>query len=283
MYTSLINTSDLNTHLHDPDWVVVDCRFSLGDVERGRRDYFQDHIPGAFYAHLDEDLSGKIIPGRTGRHPLPEEDASAKLFSRWGIDEKVQVVAYDDASGMVASRLWWMLRWLGHDAVAVLDGGWPAWVKSGYPTDTEPSQRSPRNFIPRQRDELAVDADFVNAVKKDPQYLVIDSRAPERYKGEVEPIDQVAGHIPGAVNLPHEDVAGTDGALLSSSELKDHFQSTAGQWPPEKTIFYCGSGVSACHNILAYYHAGLGEARLYPGSWSEWITDGGREVARIND
>lgn len=280
MYTTLISTTDLARNLDGPDWAVIDCRFNLSDTEAGRRAYRNGHIPGARYAHLDEALSGHIIPGRTGRHPLPNPDVAAMRFERMGIGNNVQVAAYDDSGGMIAARLWWMLRWLGHDAVAVLDGGWQRWVGEGRPLETAIPEPEPRAFIPHPRPEFLVDADTVENIRKGPEYKLVDSRAAERYRGEVEPIDPVAGHIPGAFNLPNEENVGAEGVFLSEEALKKRFRQALGETGPAQTVFYCGSGVSACRNILAYKHAGLGDARLYPGSWSEWITDPEREVER---
>ncbi len=280
MYTTLIDAATLARHLDDPGWVIVDCRFSLADTEAGRRAYGEAHIPGAVYAHLDEDLSGPVIPGKTGRHPLPPVDVVAARFSRWGIGPGVQVVAYDDLSGAIAARLWWLLRWLGHDAVAVLDGGWPAWLAGGFPATGEAPAPRRRSFAPQPRPGLLVDAAFVETVRRDAAHRVVDSRTPERYRGEEEPIDPVAGHIPGAVNAPHPENVDAEGAWRSPEQLRVRFEAVLGDVPPTQTVFYCGSGVTACRNILAMEHAGLKDAKLYAGSWSEWIADGEREVEK---
>jgi thiosulfate/3-mercaptopyruvate sulfurtransferase len=279
-YTTLISTGELSAHLNDPDWVIVDCRFSLADKEQGRHDYRQDHIAGAIYAHLDEDLAGSIIPGRTGRHPLPEIERFTQTLSDWGIDQRVQVVAYDNSGGAIAARLWWMLRWLGHKAIAVLDGGWSRWQSEGYPVNNSPEVREERTFTAHPRPELIVKTAEVAKIRTDPTYRLFDSRSLERYRGQVEPIDPVAGRIPGALSLPFADNIGTDGSFLPLDQLKSRFQSQLGEIPAERAIFYCGSGVTAINNILAMVHVGLGEARLYVGSWSKWITDPGRPVAR---
>ena len=280
MYTTLISTEDLARHLENPDWVVVDCRFNLADTEAGRRAYRNGHLPGARYAHLDEGLSGPIVPGKTGRHPLPNPDVAALRFERLGIGNDVQVVAYDDSGGMVAARLWWMLRWLGHDAVAVLDGGWQRWIAEGRPVGTAIPEPQPRAFIPKPRPGLLIGVKTVEEIRRQPEFKLVDSRAAERYRGEVEPIDPIAGHIPGALNLSNADTVGTEGCFLSEENLQRHFRQALGETDASHTVFYCGSGVSACRNILAYKHAGLGDALLYPGSWSEWITDPSREVER---
>ena len=280
MYTTLISTEGLAQHLESRDWAVIDCRFSLADTEAGRRAYRNGHIPGARYVHLDEGLSGPVVPGKTGRHPLPNPDVAAMRFERLGIGNDVQVVAYDDSGGMIASRLWWMLRWLGHDAVAVLDGGWPRWMSEGRPVETVVQEAEPRSFIPHPRPGFLVDVGSVQSIQGQPGMKLVDSRAAERYRGETEPIDPVAGHIPGALNMPNDQTVGQEGVFLSKTGLQAHFKKALGETDAEHTIFYCGSGVSACRNILAYKHAGLGDARLYPGSWSEWIADPEREVER---
>ena len=272
-YTTLITASELVNQITNPDWVIIDCRFSLDDTERGRGDYLKAHIPGAVYAHLNEDLSGQIVPGKTGRHPIPKPETFVKTVSNWGIDAKVQVVAYDDKGGaMAAARLWWLLRWVGHDAVAVLDGGWPQWQKNGYPVAISMETRKPRAFTSRVRNDLLLSSADVLKILHNPTFRLIDSRSADRYRGENETIDPVAGHIPGALSAPFAGNLGSDGLFLSPNDLNARFQDLLGDIPPEHTVFYCGSGVTAAHNILAFAHAGLGDARLYAGSWSEWIT-----------
>ncbi len=271
-YTTIIDCQTLATHLGDTQLIIVDCRFSLDDKEKGRRDYRQSHIPGAHYAHLDDDLSGEIIPGTTGRHPLPPVEKAKDLFSSWGINEQTQVVAYDDKGGGIAARLWWMLRWLGHEKVAVLNGGFPAWTNLELPTNSEIPTAHASTFEPRERKELLINRDTVEAIREDETYWLVDSRIAPRYRGEFEPIDPVAGHIPGAINLPFPENLQADGTLKAPAALRERFLAAQPEGQADHTVFYCGSGVTACHNILAYQHAGLGEAKLYPGSWSEWIT-----------
>lgn len=278
-YSTLITAEELQAHLEDPNWVVVDCRFNLADHAQGRLDYVQAHIPGAVYAHLDDDLSGPIVKGSTGRHPLPSIERAAAVFANLGIGDGVQVVTYDDRGGMSSGRLWWMLRWLGHDAVALLDGGWQAWQAAGFATRSGEETRLPATFTPQPRTELAVDANTAGALAADPTYKVVDARAADRFRGENETMDPVGGHIPGAISGPFADNLGPDGRFKSPEELRARFAALLGDTPAEQTVFYCGSGVSAAHNILAVAHAGLGDARLYPGSWSEWITDPNRPVA----
>jgi thiosulfate/3-mercaptopyruvate sulfurtransferase len=282
-YQTIISTEELAQHLDDPGWAVVDCRFSLAETEKGREDYLAAHIPGAVYAHLDEDLCSPAIPGQTGRHPLPAVEQLVDNFSKWGIGPGVQVVVYDDwlgASGAIAARLWWSLRWLGHEAVAVLDGGWGRWLMEGRSTRIGMETRSPRLFIPHLRPELLATSKDVERMRQDASYLVVDSRAMERYRGEVEPIDPVAGHIQGAIVAPYPENMGADGLFLPEVVLRARFEELARGIDADKVVFYCGSGVTGAHNVLAYTHAGLGEARLYAGSWSEWITDTERPIAR---
>lgn len=280
MFTTLIDVKDLYAHLGEPAWVIVDCRFGLDDTEKGRLDYYESHIPGAFYAHLDEDLSGEIIPGKTGRHPLPSVDTAAQLFSSWGIGGETQVVVYDDKAGGIAARLWWMLNWLGHEKVAVLDGGWPKWVEAGFPSDKELPKASPAYFEAHPQSQLLVDADFVDQIRQDADYVLVDSRLDFRYRGEQEPIDPVAGHIPGAINAPFPENL-EDGTFKSEETLKERFSQILQGKTADHAVFYCGSGVTACHNVLALKHAGLGNAKLYGGSWSHWIADGKRPYMAV--
>lgn len=278
-YQTLISVAELVHHLDQPDWAIVDCRFSLNDPDRGRRDYLTAHIPGAVYAHLDRDLAGLVVPGQTGRHPLPPINLFAHTLSQWGIDSSVQVVAYDDLGGAFAARLWWMLRWLGHDAVAVLDGGWPHWQQASYPARRGEEVRPQRTFVARPRPGLLAEISEVAAAAQSDQACVMDARSAERYRGENETIDPVAGHIPGAISAPYADNLGPDGLFLPPDTLRSRYQRLLGEVLPGQSIAYCGSGVTAAHNLLAMAHAGLGEGRLYAGSWSEWITRPDRPIA----
>ena len=232
------------------------------------------------YAHLDENLSGPIVAGETGRHPLPDAEVFARTLSGWGIDDAAQVVVYDDAGGAIASRLWWMLRWMGHDNVAVLDGGWPHWESEGLPVRAGLEARDSRSFVSQVRHELLVDAQHVLRIMNDTSYALYDARGEDRYRGENETIDRVAGHIPGAVSLPYTGNLDAAGRFQSPENLRARFQSRPGSIPAERTVMYCGSGVTAAHNVLAMAHAGMDEARLYVGSWSDWITDSNRPVER---
>lgn len=264
MYTTLISPEELQRHLSDPDWVIVDCRFELADTEWGRRQYAAGHIPGALYAHLDADLSGPPVTDN-GRHPLPTPAAMTALFGRWGIDEGKQVVVYGARNGAYAARLWWMLQYMGHEATAVLDGGWAAWQAAGLPVSDAVQTPRPAIFTGAPRREWLVQ---MTAVPDAP--LLVDSRGPARYRGEIEPIDKKAGHIPGAVNYFYEENWGADGRYLPAEQLRAKFQALLGETPPDEAVFYCGSGVSACVNVLAMAHSGVGYGRLYVGSWSEW-------------
>ncbi len=264
-YTTLISAEDLKGHLNDPNWVLIDCRFSLADTEQGRRAFEESHLPGAQYAHLDNDLSGPIIPGQTSRHPLPNIAAFVQRLSEWGIDETVQVVAYDDGGGAIASRLWWMLRWLGHEAVAVLDGGWKEWQQADYPTQQEVDTRPGHTFTPQPRSEMLVSAGDVLQLHTDPAYRLLDARSADRFRGENETLDPVAGHIPGATSVPYAENLTAEGKFRSVEALRQRFDSLLGETPTDQAIHYCGSGVTAAHNVLAMAHAGLRAPNSTPG------------------
>lgn len=278
MFTTLVDTTTLARHLSDPRWVVIDCRFTLTDPDAGRRAWAAGHIPGARYAHLNEDLSGPVTP-RTGRHPLPDPAALTHTLGRWGVDGSKQVVVYDDSFGAMASRLWWLLRWLGHESVALLDGGFPVWLREKRPVSTQAPAVSSAVFQAHVNPALWVNADFVEQARQDDAHLVLDARAEERFRGDIEPLDKIAGHVPGAVNAPYEDNLDVSGVFLSADELRERYLDLLGGVAPDRTIHMCGSGVTACHNLLAMEHAGLAGARLYAGSWSEWITNPERPVA----
>jgi thiosulfate/3-mercaptopyruvate sulfurtransferase len=276
-FTTLIDTTTLAGHLDTADWVIVDCRFRLDDPAWGEREYLSTHIPGAVYAHLDRDLSGPMT-GTNGRHPLPDVTALTDTFGRLGIGSGVQVVAYDQDAGSYASRLWWMLRWMGHGAAAVLDGGFARWRAEGRPVEPGRHAPSPRVFTRALRREMAVTADEVAALLQQPETRLVDARAPERYRGEVETVDKVAGHIAGASNLFYRWNLNDQGTFRSPAELRALWAPTLAGTAPEQVVCYCGSGVTACHDLLALEHAGLSGARLYPGSWSEWSSDPSRPI-----
>jgi thiosulfate/3-mercaptopyruvate sulfurtransferase len=273
MFKTLVDAETVSDHLADPSWVIVDCRFDLADTEAGWAAYEKAHIPGAVYAHLDDDLSGPPLTDK-GRHPLPSPAALTRLFGRLGIDESKQVVVYDDANGAYAARLWWMLRYMGHEAGAVLDGGWPAWETAGLPTKAGEEENETAVFIGSPRLEWLVTIEEVASVP-----LLVDARSPDRYAGAEEPIDARPGHIPGAVNFFFGKTWGKDGRYLPPDELRARLETLLGDVPAEEAAFYCGSGVSACVNLLALALAGLGDGRLYVGSWSEWSSDPERPAA----
>ena len=276
-FATLISPEELQQNLAAPELRLVDCRASLQDRDAGRKAYRAAHLPGAVFADLESDLSGPVVPGNTGRHPLPPVSALVERLRAWGIGNASQVVAYDDAGGAFAARLWWLLRWLGHDAVAVLDGGFSAWSAAGYAlTDDEP-RPSAQDFTPAARAEWLVTADEV--ARSSDRASLFDARAPARFRGDEEPIDPVAGHIPGAQNLPFTENLRA-GRFRPERELRAVFEAALAGHAAKDAIMYCGSGVTACHNVLAFAHAGLELPRLYAGSWSEWITVPTRPVAR---
>jgi thiosulfate/3-mercaptopyruvate sulfurtransferase len=275
--TTIVTTATLAAHLDDPSWVIVDCRFDLANPDAGEQLYQQGHIPGAVYAHLDHDLSGPRT-GANGRHPLPSPGRLEQTLGRLGIEPGVQVVAYDHGNGMFASRLWWLLRASGHEAAAVLDGGFAAWTGERRPTRAGVEQRTAVRFEGNLAHDRWLSAEQVDELVGDADHLLIDSRSPERYQGLVEPIDAAAGHIPGAVNHYYGDNVTVDGRFRSPAELRALFTDVIGAHPPDRVIVYCGSGVSACHNLLALEQAGFPGARLYAGSWSEWSSNPARPV-----
>lgn len=278
-YTTLISPSILSQHLHDPDWAIFDCRFSLEDNQSGRRAYHLAHIPGAVYADLEQDLSAPVIPGKTGRHPLDSPEQVTSAFSRLGISADKQVIAYDDAGGaLAAARLWWMLRWMGQRNCAVLNGGWQAWLRAGLPVRGGEQRLPPTRFEGSPHPELMVTAEDVDAIRLNPDWRVLDARSAERFRGKNETIDPVAGHIPGAVSAPYADNLSTNGSMCPKQELQKLYRNLLGKVPARQTIVYCGSGVTSAHSLLAIEHAGLGEGKLYLGSWSDWITNPLRAV-----
>lgn len=282
MYTTLIAGEQLAQHLQDPGWVIVDCRFTLTEPEAGRRAWEAARIPGARYAHLDHDLSAPRTPS-SGRHPLPDPTVFRATLAGWGIGDATQVAVYDDSFGAIAVRLWWMLRWIGHERVALLDGGLPVWKRKGLPLDSAPPVAVPAASAPAataMREGLRVDTAFVEKICGDPAWRLIDARAEDRFAGEREPLDPVAGHIPGSINRNFEDNLALDGTWLPAAELRANFGELLAGTAPDHVVHSCGSGVTACHNLFAMEVAGLTGSRLYAGSWSEWITDPRRPVAR---
>jgi thiosulfate/3-mercaptopyruvate sulfurtransferase len=270
VYRTLIEVLQLKALVDVGEVNLVDCRFALSDPGAGRRAYDAEHLPGAVYADLNQDLSGPVVPGVTGRHPLPSVSAMSQRLGAWGIDSTRQVVVYDDAGGAIAARLWWLLRWLGHEAVAVLDGGVRAWAGAGLPLVASRPAPVRRHFVPRVRADLVVSADDVAELAGRDDWRVLDAREAARYRGDEEPIDPVAGHIEGAFSLPFADNL-SEGRFRDPDALAERFEPILGEVPPARCIVYCGSGVTACHDILAAEIAGFEGMRLYPGSWSEWI------------
>jgi thiosulfate/3-mercaptopyruvate sulfurtransferase len=279
LLTTLVNTETLSRHLDDPRWVVVDCRFVLTNPDAGQRAYAAGHVPGARYAHLDNDLCSPITPA-SGRHPLPFPRVLAEKLGRWGIDKSSQVVVYDDTFGAMAARLWWLLRWLGHEAVALLDGGYPKWQREGRPVTPELPVIQATQFHPTVNNAMWVDADYVAQMHERKDSVLIDARADVRFRGDVEPLDKIAGHIPGAINIPYEDNLDFSGEFMSDEALRELYLAAINDVAPDQVVQMCGSGVTACHNILAMEHAGLVGSKLYAGSWSEWITDARHPVAK---
>jgi len=275
MFTTVVSPSELAAHLDDPQWIVFDCRFDLADTGAGRREYAQSHIAGARHAHLDADLSGTKT-GTNGRHPLPDPQVFSAKLAEFGLRKSMQAVAYDASGGYYAARLWWMLRWVGHTDGAVLDGGWQAWLDAGLPVTAQLPAVTSGDFNGAVRD-MAVDANFLLGRAGN---LVIDARSPDRFRGENETLDPVGGHIPGAINRFFKDNLAPDGRFKPAAELRAKYAELLGATPPQRVVHQCGSGVTACHNLLAMELAGLTGSKLYSGSWSEWCSDPLRPVAR---
>ncbi|MGY4494359.1 sulfurtransferase [Pseudomonas sp. TE3610] len=280
-YTTLIDGPELAALVRQgPAPLLLDCRFDLAAPDSGEAAFAEGHLPGAQYLHLDRDLSGAKT-GHNGRHPLPARDTLAVRLRELGLNQDQQVVVYDAQGGMFAARVWWLLRWLGHENVAVLDGGLPAWTAAGQGLQSERSQPLPGNFVSRQALVDTVDRAAVLANLQGQGLLVIvDARAPDRFRGENETLDARGGHIPGARNRFFRDNLGVDGRFKSAADLRTEFSALLGTHEAQQSVQQCGSGVTACHNLLAMEVAGLGGARLYPGSWSEWSSDPLAPVAR---
>jgi thiosulfate/3-mercaptopyruvate sulfurtransferase len=280
MEKMLVTTHELAQHLNDPHWVVFDVRHDLMDVEKGRRVYATAHVPGAYFLHVDEDLAGKKT-GKNGRHPLPDIDDFAARMNERGVTPQTQVVVYDDLGGNFAVRLWWMLRWLGHERVALLDGGYPRWEREGRLVTNEVPQPRKGAFVPRPREGATVDVGYVEQHREDPALKLIDARAAERFKGLQEPIDPVAGHIPGAVNRFWQKNLRPDGLFKAPEQLRREYTELLGATAPDQAVHMCGSGVTSCHNMFAMELAGIPAGRLYAGSWSEWCADPARPIATV--
>ncbi len=276
-FTTLIEPAELVPHLAEREWVAVDCRFDLADPKAGSRLYAAGHVPGARYAHLDEDLSGPVTAA-TGRHPLPDPGCFAQRLGAWGISRSSQVVAYDEASGATAARLWWMLRWVGHRNAAVMNGGFKAWTTAGYPVSDQAPLVAPTVFTPRLDAGRVVDVHQVASGLASRTIVLVDARASDRFAGRNETIDAVAGHVPGARNHAFLTNLDDERRFLAPGELRKKWLNTLADAQTSAVVCMCGSGVTACHNLLALEIAGLKGARLYAGSWSEWIRDKSRPV-----
>lgn len=278
----LVSVADLATRLHDPEWIIVDCRFNLMQPDAGREGYKAGHIPGAFYADLDKDLASPATASGGGRHPLPPVNEFRRLLHGWGIEPTRKIVVYDDAGGAIAARLWWLIRWMGHRDVALLDGGLSAWLAAGRPLSADTgavtaSSPAGENLDPGHMPTVA--AAELEAGLADDSLLLLDARAPERFSGTHEPLDAIAGHVPGAKNLPFQENLGPDDCFRPASELRERYLSFIGGRAASELVCMCGSGVTACHTLLALEIAGIEGAALYVGSWSDWISSADRPVA----
>lgn len=276
-YTTVITAEHLQKHLGEDNWAILDCRYDLDQSQWGEDQYLSEHIPGAVYVHLDKNLSAPKT-GTNGRHPLPDIEAITDYFSELGIDDGTQVIAYDARGGGIAARLWWMLKYLGHEAVAVLDGGFPEWKRLDLPVRSHHEYRPNRRFKPHLNPDLKVVADEVLEELSRHSNLLIDSRAPERYRGEEEPFDPIAGRIPGAINRFWQTNLNNAGRFSDPAILRCEFEELFDGFAPADIIVYCGSGVTGCHNVLSMAYAGIQGSRLYAGSWSEWSSDPERPI-----
>ncbi|MGI9262522.1 MAG: sulfurtransferase [Woeseiaceae bacterium] len=278
-YRNLVSVQGLNKLIDASACRVIDCRFDLMQPDKGRNDYAEAHVPGALYADLDRDLASEITAD-SGRHPLPLVERFQDLVTRWGIEEGSQVVVYDQANGATAARLWWMMRWVGHDNVAVLDGGLSAWQRDGMQLSSEVPQLEPVAFnADPDPSMMATTAELLDELNSEHKFAVVDARDRPRFRGEIEPIDSVAGHVPGAVNLPFLETIDADGRWLSLPELSSLWREALGDCAEGPVIAMCGSGVTACHLLLTAHLLDLRPPRLYVGSWSEWIRDESRPIA----
>ena len=276
-YSTLIQPTELAEAPGRSAWLILDCRFDLAKPAWGEAAYAEGHLPGALYAHLDRDLASPVTP-TSGRHPLPNPEQFAALAGRWGVDAGTQVVAYDQGNGMYAARAWWLFRWLGHTRVAVLDGGIAVWSAAGLPLTRAIREREPREFVAHPDASRWLDAGTLQRALGAGEIRLADARSADRFAGQNETIDPVAGHVPGAISHPFTRNLDEHGRFLSRLALRERWTATLDGRKPAELVAMCGSGVSACHNLLALEHAGLSGARLYAGSWSEWIRDPSRPV-----
>lgn len=277
-YQTIISVDELARLIDSDGLSIFDCRFSLKDPQAGLKSYQQGHIPGALFANMDTDLSSAMTPG-SGRHPLPDAEELVDKLGKWGVDNSTQVIVYDDMSGAFAARLWWLLRWLGHKNVAVLDGGLPKWVEAGHRLETETPKVEATNFTASVDNSLHVDIDFVVDALDQNSIALFDARSYERFTGKDQNTDPVPGHVPGAVSMPFAENLTSTGYFRSPEELRERFSSTINRSGDREMIAMCGSGVTACHNLLAMQIAGLEPTRLFVGSWSQWIKSKERPVA----
>ena len=276
----LISPQALNERQSQPGLIILDCRFALEDPDYGLRSYAEGHIEGAQFADLERDLSGPVTKGVTGRHPLPDPDELIERLRGWGINNDSDVVLYDDGPGAYAARAWWLLAWLGkRDGVFILDGGLKAWHAAGFPLSLDAPVIEPGTFVGTPDHRLVLDAEHLQKRLGQPGLTLIDARAQPRFRGEVEPIDPIAGHIPGAQCAAFSENLGSDGRFLPADQLKQRFAAQLQGREAQELVAYCGSGVTACHNLFALSLAGYPLGKLYAGSWSEWITDPAREIA----
>jgi thiosulfate/3-mercaptopyruvate sulfurtransferase len=276
-FRSIISADIVQQHLHNAQWRIVDCRFNLNIPDEGFALYQMEHIPNAVYAHLDHDLSSPVTTN-SGRHPLPEVEKFKQKLGNWGIDKNTQVVVYDDSAGSYAARLWWMLRWMGHDSVAVLNGGFSSWKKQGLPVTSDIPHISGTTYTGEPNMQMLVESDELQRELVHSRTFLIDVRDPNRFHGIEEPIDKVAGHIPGAINFPWKNNITGDGLYQPKALLHDQYKKIICETPGDNIVFMCGSGVTACHSLLALEYIGISGAKLYPGSWSEWISNPDRPV-----
>ncbi|MDJ0880565.1 MAG: sulfurtransferase [Gammaproteobacteria bacterium] len=277
IFDTLITAEQLASRIDQPDGLIFDCRFDLADVEKGHAAYLESHIPGAIYAHLDHHLSGPITP-LSGRHPLPDMRELAHWLQQQGMTSSRQVVVYDDSFGAMAARLWWLLKCLGHHAVALLDGGWQAWTAAGYTIDNQVIQPEAGSFDASFNRSCVVSSEQVLHNLENQEFCLVDVRASERFKGIHEPIDPVAGHIPHSCNLPLTHNLDDQGFFKSAQELRAIYKEINEKCSPKQQVYMCGSGVTACHSLVALSVAGFDRPRIYAGSWSEWIRDPSRPI-----
>lgn len=278
-YSTLIDVAELSPHVGQDDWLLVDCRSDIADAGAGLRAYREGHLPGAVFADLNRDLSDLSRTG-LGRHPFPVAAQFSEVLSRWGFSSRLQVICYDADNGSMAARLWWMLRSVGHASVAVLDGGIAAWRAAGGAIETVVPERSPSSVEVKFDSKYFVGFDEVAQLQNRADLVLVDARGTPRYRGEVEPIDPVAGHVPGAINRPFTENLVASGRFKPAAQLRDEFDALLQSRAPTSMAHMCGSGVTACHNLLAMHRAGLAGARLFAPSWSGWISDPTRAVAR---